>query len=159
MTLEDLRDAWRKLNGNIQPLLLKMNARTNDRAVYLLCRWTAKRKPGVLQSDVVASLLTTSNIQFHTIDNGSELLALNTDFSTTKSSLRIMQPRMMASRSLLTYPFPMKSSLRNAPRATDICLCIHLMIVVEMFYWHRHYASDISSSSWSSTLASFSNTG
>ena len=76
MTLEDLRDAWCKLNGNIQPFLLKMNARNNDQAVYMLYRRTAKRKPGVLQSDVVASLLTTSNIQFHTIDNGSELLAL-----------------------------------------------------------------------------------
>ena len=53
--------------------LLKMNARNNDRAVYLRYSRTAKRKPGVLQSDVVASLSTTSNIQFHTIDNGSEL--------------------------------------------------------------------------------------
>ena len=80
MTLEDLRNAWCKLNGNIQPFLLKMNARNNDRAVYLLHRRTAKRKPGVLQSDVVASLLTTSHIQFHKIDNGSELLALNVLF-------------------------------------------------------------------------------
>ena len=30
MTLEDLRDAWCKLKGNIQPLLLKMNARKNS---------------------------------------------------------------------------------------------------------------------------------